>query len=358
MTSASAAAIATEEPLSTSIDVSDRCTDADWDRYVETHPLGTSDHLAGWKPVFRDVFGHEPHYLVARRASEIVGLLPVVSFRSRLFGRFLVSLPFLNYGGVLASDVQAAAALATRAKHLAIRAGARHVEYRHAAPQLPGRPSRTHKIAVRLGLPTSPEALWTSIDRKARNQVRKAQKEGLSTSVGGKELVGEFYDVFSRNMRDLGTPVYSRRLFEQVLEVFPQRSRVFVVRLGQAPIAAAVTMRCGAIVIVPWASSLREHRHLCGNMLLYWTMLEHSVAAGARTFDFGRSSPGAGTHAFKTQWGGVESQLHWEYELLQSAEPPDQGPGNPRFRLAIAAWKRLPVRMANSIGPRIVRHIP
>jgi serine/alanine adding enzyme len=338
--------------------ISDTCTETEWDQYVENHPLGTSDHLAGWKRIFRDVFGHESHYLAARRGAQIVGVLPVVSFRSRLFGRFFVSVPFLNYGGVLASDASAAGALAARAKEIAVRHGAAHVEYRHRERQFAEWPCRSHKIAVRLSLPLTSEALWSEIDRKARNQVRRAQKERLTTHVGGGELVGEFYTVFSRNMRDLGTPVYPTLLFRRTLDVFAERSRIYVVRLGSAPIAAAITIRCADTVLVPWASSLREHRHLCANMLLYWTMLERSIVTGARTFDFGRSSPGAGTHAFKAQWGGVESPLYWEYQLLRRTEAPDQGPGNPRFQLAIDVWKRLPLRIATAIGPAIVRHIP
>jgi serine/alanine adding enzyme len=187
--------------------------------------------------------------------------------------------------------------------------------------------------------------------------VRKAEKEGLASTVGGAELLAGFYSVFAENMRDLGTPVYPRDLFVRTLEQFPD-ARVFVVRLGDKTVAGAVALRFRDTVLVPWASSLRAYRSRCPNMLLYWTMLKTAVEDGAARFDFGRSSPDAGTHQFKLQWGARETPLHWEYSLLGGATIPDQGPSNSRFHLAIDLWRRMPLIVANSIGPRLVRHIP
>jgi len=159
-------------------------------------------------------------------------------------------------------------------------------------------------------------------------------------------------------MRDLGTPVYPRALFEQVAAQFPDRARVFIARLQGRPIAGSVALTFAGTLLVPWASSLREYRQLCANMLQYWTMMEHGIAQSCHTFDFGRSSVGAGTHHFKLQWGAVESPLFWEYPLVAGNEPPDHGPSNPRFNLAIDAWKRLPMWISNRIGPIVVRNIP
>jgi serine/alanine adding enzyme len=159
-------------------------------------------------------------------------------------------------------------------------------------------------------------------------------------------------------MRDLGTPVYPHALFETVSAQFPDRARIFVARFEGRPIAAAMAFTFAGTLLVPWASSLREFRYLSANMLQYWTMMEQGVAAGCHTFDFGRSSRGAGTHHFKQQWGAVESPLYWEYSLVTRDEPPDQGPANPRFNLAIELWKRMPLLIANTIGPIVVRHIP
>jgi len=191
-----------------------------------------------------------------------------------------------------------------------------------------------------------------------RNQVRKAQKANLTAEVGGAELVDEFYTVFARNMRDLGTPVYPKALFAATLEALPDIARVTVVRREGQAIAAAVSLGFRQTVLNPWASSLREFRSLCPNMLLYWTMLEQAVRDGATTFDFGRSTPGAGTHHFKLQWGATEHPLSWEYVLLTRREPPDQGPSNERFHRAIALWQRLPLPLANRIGPIVARGLP
>jgi FemAB-related protein (PEP-CTERM system-associated) len=338
--------------------VAEDLTGQEWDQYVTQHAGGTCDHLWGWRTIFNDVFRQKSRYLVARRHSDIAGVLPLVEFHSRLFGKFLVSLPFLNYGGILADDSAAAAVLLDHARDAAKRFGASHVELRHRTPQHEGLPSRSHKLAMTRQLAGSVDGLWASLDRKVRNQVRKAQKEGLETAHGQSELVDEFYSVFAVNMRDLGTPVYSRRLFSDTMQIFPERARIFVVRHKGRAVAGSVALSFRDTVLVPWASSLREYRHLCANMLLYWSMLEWATAQRFSVFDFGRSSPGAGTHQFKLQWGATEAPLNWEYVLLTDAAAPDHGPANPRFSAAIEAWKRLPVWLANRIGPSIVRNIP
>jgi FemAB-related protein (PEP-CTERM system-associated) len=353
------AAATSAVPTATAPTIVSTATDAgEWDAYVESHPEATADHLFGWQDVFQSVFGQSSAYLVAKRAGTVVGVLPIVLFRSRLFGRFAVSVPFLNYGGLLTDDDGAAAALIEEATVRAKAFGASHVELRHRERQRPDLPMRQHKIALSLPLPASADELWKTVDRKIRNQVRKAQKEGLEVRSGGGELVDAFYPVFAHNMRDLGTPVYSRRLFSETLRRFPDRARVFVVMHDGRPIAGSVTIRFRDTRLVPWASSLREFRHLCPNMLVYWAMLEDAIAGGAQTFDFGRSSPGGGTHHFKTQWGARETPLSWEYVLITRETPPNQGPSNPRFTRAVNAWKSLPLWLANRLGPPLARHLP
>jgi serine/alanine adding enzyme len=317
------------------VHVTAAATQAVWDAYIHAHADATSDHLWGWRTVFEEVFGQEPVYLTAWRHGAVVGVLPLVRFRSRLFGRSVVSLPFLNYGGLLTSDEAAGNALVEAAISLAREFKASHVELRHRQRQRLELPCRAHKLALARPLPRTSEELWKETDRKVRNQVRKAQKEGLTAGAGGSELVGDFYGVFAENMRDLGTPVYAKRLFEQTLRAFEDRVRIVCVRLDGRTVAGAVMIRFRDTVLVPWASSLRAFRPLCPNMLLYWTMIEQATVDGARVFDFGRSSPDAGTHHFKLQWGAEASPLHWEYVLLTRESVPDQGPRNPRFGAAI-----------------------
>jgi serine/alanine adding enzyme len=328
-----------------------------WNAFVAQHPNGTVEHLWDWKDVYARAFSHDTVYLSAERQGAIVGVLPLVRYRSALFGRFVVSLPYFNYAGLLANDRLAGDALMAAATDLARAHGARHLELRHTDRQFPALPARQNKLGFARPLPPTSDELWTSVDRKVRNQVRKAQKEGLTSAVGGVALVPEFYEVFAPNMRDLGTPVFPRALFLETLRAFPSNSQVFVVRRGEDPIAAGIALTFRDTVLVPWASSLRAFRHLCPNMLLYWQMLEWATGRGLTTFDFGRSSVGAGTQQFKEQWGAVGRPLWTEYVLFEGTEPPDQGTGNPRMRAAISAWTRCPLPIANWLGPRLMRHL-
>ena len=205
---------------------------ADWDQFVLSRRDASGYHLWGWRRVFENAFGHEAIYLAAREHGRIAGVLPLVVFRSRLFGKFAVSLPFVNYGGVCAEDDEVAQALVAKASSLAGERGLAHVELRHIERQLPLLPARTHKVTMRLALGDDVTGTWEGLDRKVRNQVRKAEKSGLTARTGGVELLGAVYDVLAQNMRDLGTPVYSRRFFEEVVKTFPATATVCLVDHG------------------------------------------------------------------------------------------------------------------------------
>jgi serine/alanine adding enzyme len=339
-------------------DVVSRATEADrsdWDAFVEGHTGASGYHAWAWRDVFSRAFGHESIYLIARRQQAIAGVLPLVRMSSPLFGRILTSLPFVNYGGVVADDDATERLLLNEASAIAGRLNCRHLELRHIARRFADLPCREHKVTMRLQLAPGQ---WERLDRKVRNQVRKAQKSSLTAESGGAELLPDFYTVFARNMRDLGTPVYARALFDEVLRAFPGRARVMVVRLEGRPIAAGIGYRTGRLFEVPWASSIREYNALCPNHMLYWHAIESALGEGVEVFDFGRSTPGEGTFKFKAQWGAQPVPLHWEYWLPPGHELPDQGPTNPKFKLAIEGWKRLPLWLANAAGPKIVRWIP
>jgi FemAB-related protein (PEP-CTERM system-associated) len=326
-----------------------------WDAFVRRQAGASGYHEWAWREIFERSFGHRTVYLAAWRDDRIDGVLPIVDMRSLIFGRFLTSLPFVNYGGVLASSDEARRALVGAARDLACSRGCRHLELRHAGRRVPDAPVRQHKVAMRL--PLAPN-LWERFDRKVRNQVRKAEKSDLTVESGGANLLPEFYGVFARNMRDLGTPVYSRTFFREVLRAFPDRARVIVVRQQTKPVAAGIAYRTGSTVEMPWASSLREFNPLCPNHLLYWHAIETAIADGCDTFDFGRSTPGGGTFKFKEQWGAEPVPLHWEYPYLANGALPDQGPTNPKFQAAIALWQKCPLWLANTVGPFVVRGIP
>lgn len=328
-----------------------------WDAYVVNHAAATAYHRFAWKGILERAFGHPAIYLAAAQDGILRGVLPLVAFSSPLFGRFATSLPFVNYGGVLADRPEASAALADAALELARSRRWKHVELRHFEQQFPQWPARRHKVAMWKPLPADVDTLWASIDRKVRNLVRKSEKAGCTAEVGGAGLLDAFYQVFAHNMRDLGTPVYSKRLFEEVVSTLQRDARVHVVHFERRPVAAAVTVAFRDRIEVPWASSLRAESDKAPNMLLYWSMLRDAVAQHATTFDFGRSTPGEGTYHFKRQWGAEARPLVWEY-LGETGALPDRAPSNPRFRAAIAVWQRLPVSVATWCGPRIVRHIP
>ena len=341
-------------PLRLTTDVSA----SEWDDFVTSHPDASAYHDWAWRDIIEQAFGHETLYLAARRDGRLCGVLPLVVFDSWLFGRFLVSLPFVNYGGTLADSPDTGSALVDRAARFAEAEFAAYVELRHRGRRFPSLPARTHKVAMTRSLPDSRESAWLGLDRKARNQIREAERSGLTVERGGRERLHQFYAVFAHNMRDLGTPVYSRRFFDAILSRLPDRASCVIVSLEGTPVAAAVTLRHRDTVEVPWASALKQARATCPNHLLYWTIISDAIAAGVRRLDFGRSSPDSGTYRFKQQWGAEPEPLHWEYALAPGQGLPDLAPSNPRLGLAISAWKQLPLRVATLVGPHIVRSIP
>jgi FemAB-related protein (PEP-CTERM system-associated) len=328
------------------------------EEYVAAHPRACSYHRRAWLDVIRASFGHQTRYLVAQTSHGIAGVLPLVFFRSRLFGRFTVSMPFLNYGGVLADTGDAARTLLQHAIEETTNAGGSHLELRHTEQLFTELTPKRHKVAMELSLVADVEKHWEGLDRKVRNQVRKAEKHGLQPVTGGAELLDQFYEVFAHNMRDLGTPVYGRRFFAEILSTFPAETRLFVVLADGRPAAASFVHWYRDVIQVPWASAIREFNPLCANVLLYWHMGRFAVERGFRTFDFGRSTPNEGTYHFKKQWGAVPRELVWEYWTPEGRSLPELNPKNPKFDLAIRTWQRLPLRVANTLGPFVVRNIP
>jgi serine/alanine adding enzyme len=332
---------------------------AAWDSFVRGAEGATAYHGFGWRAVFAKSFGHPCHYLAAIDDNgEWQGVLPLVHMRSRIFGNFLVSLPFVNYGGLLSRNEEAAGLLLGAAENLRRSCGAAHVELRHIAPASQALPTKQHKVTMILGLAGSTDDQWKAFDPKLRNQIRKAQKSGLEFKRGHLDLLDGFYEVFARNMRDLGTPVYSRRFFRNVMEAFPDTTAIIAVLHEDKTIAAGIASWFGSRIEVPWASSIKDYKALCPNHMLYWQAISFAIEHGFREFDFGRSTPNEGTYNFKKQWGARPVALHWQYLIDTNGQLPELNPANPRFRTAIRVWQRLPVSVTKLLGPPIVRNIP
>jgi serine/alanine adding enzyme len=330
-----------------------------WDAYVASHQDSTNYHQYGWRKVVEKSFGHKTYYLTAKNSGDdICGILPLVHMKSRLFGSFLVSLPFFNYGGLLCNGENYVEALLNNARSILEELCAAHVELRHMNNHQNGLATKEHKVTMILELKKDEEAQWKSLDAKVRNQVRKAEKSGLYAVTGQLELLDGFYEVFCRNMRDLGTPVYGKNFFRNILETFPDTSRIISIMLDGKTVASGLLTWFRDTLEVPWASSIRDYREMCPNNLLYWEAIRFAIRNGSRRFDFGRSTPDEGTYRFKKQWGALPYPLHWQYLLREGEDLPELNTKNPKFELAIKVWQRLPLMVTNLLGPRIVQNIP
>jgi serine/alanine adding enzyme len=338
-----------------------RCSEIDksWDRFVESHPRGTVGHLSAWGTIAREAYGHESVYLVADDGGEIVGVLPLVGIRSRLFGHRFVSMPFLDYGGVLAEPgLGVEAALVEAALELARHRPAHGLGLRQFHPEPLPYPTTDDRVTMLLEL-TTEDAVWKALPSERRNRVRKGEKLGLTAAWCGEEALEDFYAVYAVNMRDLGSPVHSRGFFRAMLPALPGTARVLLVRDGGGrTVGAAVCLFFRDTIMVPWVSSRRDAFALCPNFVLYWEVIRFGCRTGHRVLDLGRSFRNAGTFEFKRQWGARPHTLPWIFLDARPGGPPPVDRDASRFDLLIRAWKRLPLPVANLIGPWVRKQVP
>ena len=329
---------------------------SEWDQFLTRRGGDCVWLRSAWDQVFAG-YGLPVIRLAARRDGQIVGVLPLVVQRSRIFGSRLVSLPWFDSAGVVADDNEARSALVQAAVTLAAERGLEHLNLRQADAVEGWQIERDDKVVMRLALEKDPDHLWKRFDPKVRNQVRKAEKSNLTAASGGMDLVGDFYQIYAANMRDLGSPSHSLRFFERVLSAFPQEAAVHVVRLEGAVIGAGLTIANGSRLDIPWASSLQRFNRLCVNHLLYWHMLRHACLGGYAWFNYGRSTKGSGQHHFKRQWGADELPLFWYALDRAGACIVDTRPPQAEFSTAIRVWQRLPLWLTRWLGPRIIRQV-
>jgi FemAB-related protein (PEP-CTERM system-associated) len=340
-----------------------------WDEFVEAMPGASFFHRAGWRRVLALAFGHRPRFLYTERDGAITGILPLAHMKTRLFGNSVVGLPFCVYGGPVASDTESETALVARARAIMGETGADVLEFRLRAPEH-GEPAdgasddggadqwRTRSdlyVTFRKSFGPSDDANLKAIPRKQRAMVRKGIERGLTSTVD--RDVDLLHRIYAESVRNLGTPVFARHYFRVLAEVFADRLDVVTVRDGETPIASVLNFyfRDEVLPYYGGGTSLARERH--GNDFMYWEVMRRAAARGYKLFDFGRSKVGTGAHAFKRNWGFVPEPLHYRYHLRPGADIPDHNPLNPKYRFFIAAWKRLPIPVANTLGPFIVRGI-
>lgn len=343
------------------VELADAAHEEEWRAYVESAQRASLYHTLEWRNVLLHAFGHRSWYLMARDNCRTCGVLPLIEIKSSLFGHFFVSLPFLDYGGILADTPEHEAALATAAVDLAAKRGAHHIELRQsfaAAGQMKsGWTLRQHKTALVVPLNVDTDALWSGLNSRLRGKVRKAGRSGATFSVGGLEELDDFYHVFSLNMRDLGTPVYSRAFFRNVLR-FAKDASILLVHYRGRPAAAAIALRNGSLVELPWICSDYSQSSSYVNEYLYWNAIRWACWSGASELNLGRCSTDGGVFRFKMQWNPEVRPLFWYYWAASGVALPELSPDNPRYALAIRCWKKMPLALANRVGPWIVRSIP
>jgi FemAB-related protein (PEP-CTERM system-associated) len=336
----------------------------DWDAFAADQDGRELGHAAAWARVLQDGYGLETRYLACRDPSgELAGVLPLCEIRTLKGQRELVSLPFHDTAGVLASGEASSRALVEAALGVARERGCSALELRQAS-RSPGLPAADEecspgRVGLVLPLESSEEAQWSSVRAKVRNQVRKAHKEGLELAEWEPpDLLDGFYECFAINMRDLGSPVHAKRFFGAMAEAFGERLRFIVAADRRRAVGGLVAIQTGNRVTVPWASTLRSERRRCPNNLIYWEALRWAVARGASQFDFGRSPVDGGTYRFKRGWGAQERPLPWLRLSPQGQPLPLSALGESRTLVGLSSlWSRLPVSLTRQLGPRLRRHI-
>jgi serine/alanine adding enzyme len=322
---------------------------------VQSH--ATPAHSPEWFEVIRGAYGHDPLYLSAEDGDGHTAVLPAFIVRRPIVGTVVTSMPFLDSGGPCGASASLAGLLVGRLIEEAGRIGARSVELRCVEPLPIAQAPVERKVNMTLTLPTDADVLWRRLDKTVRNQVRKAARSGLAIEVGGREMLADFYEVFSARMRDLGSPVHARHFLGAVLDAFGNRARIVLVRKEDVTVGGLMAIRFNDRLAVPWAACLPQYFSLCPNMLLYWETLRSACCDGFRQFDFGRSTRDSGTYRFKRQWGAEEEPLFWYTIPLRRRPGSAMGGASRRAELAVRAWQKLPLSLTRRLGPHIRRYL-
>jgi FemAB-related protein (PEP-CTERM system-associated) len=332
----------------------DASAEGAWDAFVDACPEATFFHRAGWRTVLEQAFGHPARYLYAERNGQITGVLPLGHVKSRLFGNALISVPFCVYGGVATQDEDAARTLTAAARDLAEDLGVDYLELRHRERRNPDWPCKDD-LYVTFRKPIDPdlEKNMLAIPRKQRAMVRKGIKHQLTSTVD--TGIDRFFPIYADSVRRLGTPVFARRYFALLHEVFGPDCDVVTVSQNDTPVSSVLNFYFRDEVLPYYGGGTEQARAVAGYDFLYWEVMRRACERGYRLFDYGRSKRGTGSYSFKKNWGFEPEPLYYEYHLVRAKQIPEINPLNPKYRLFIEAWKRLPTPVANVVGPWISR---
>lgn len=327
----------------------DKSNYAQWDSFVQATPDATFFHQSGWKEVIEKAFGHKTYFLYVENNGEIKGILPLVHVKSLLFGNTLVSTAFCVYGGIVANDKPTALELDKEACRLAEQLGVDCLEMRNRVQTTPERPYKELYVTFRKELDADVEKNMLAIPRKQRAMVRKGIEAGLTSSID--TGVDRLHRAYSESVRNLGTPVFSKKYFQILKDVFGDQCEVLSIELNGQLIASVMSFYYKDEVLPYYGGGTDLARDVKGNDFMYWEVMRRAVEKGVKIFDYGRSKIGTGSYSFKKNWGFTPEPLFYEFHLVKADSLPDINPLNPKYRIFIAAWKRLPLPISQMVGP-------
>ncbi|NTV70725.1 MAG: FemAB family PEP-CTERM system-associated protein [Azonexaceae bacterium] len=335
---------------------SDPANAARWDAFVQACPEATFFHRAAWQGILRNVFRHPTHFLYAEQDGAICGVLPLAHIKSRLFGNSLIALPFAVYGGVAASSPEAVAALEREAQSLAKKLDVDHLEFRNIQPRHSDWPTQDLYVTFRKEILPEVDANMAAIPRKQRAMVRKGIANNLISTVDRKS--DRFFKLFADNVHRHGTPALPKRYFDTLLQVFGNDCEILTVTTPDGkPLSSVLSFYFRDEVLPYYAGDDETARNFAANDFKYWELMRRSCERGIRVFDYGRSKVGTGPYSFKKNWGFEPQALYYEYCLYKRDSIPQNNPNNAKYKLLIEAWRRMPIGLANLIGPHVVRNL-
>ncbi|WNM63990.1 FemAB family XrtA/PEP-CTERM system-associated protein [Candidatus Nitrospira neomarina] len=329
-----------------------------WDDFVDRSPQGTFFHLIGWKKVIEKTFGYRSCYLAAYDDCGICGCLPLFQVKNIICGNALISVPFGVTGGICADNSVAVNSLLHRAQELAEELGADYIELRQASPCGVDLPEKDLYVTFERELESDADKNMAAIPRKQRRMIRQGMKHDLVSSVNGKESIPLFYEIYAHSVHNLGTPVFPYKYFQCLMEIFEEKVRIHTVWHQETPVAAVLTFFYKNRVMPHYSGALKSYFHFAVNDFMYWELMKYGCEHGFTIFDFGRSKRGTGSFDFKRHWGFEPLPLPYQYSLHKQKEIPNVSPTNSKFKPFIALWKKLPLPIANIVGPHLIRYVP